>query len=74
VNEVSDLQSVTGVSVSRESGRLFPAKLGVLLHYLLHQLLDDYNAILLAREFCDLEALLHGTTVSRCHHVPRLSA
>ena len=37
-------------------GRLFTAKLGVVVHYLLHQLLDHLladDAILLARQFCD---------------------
>jgi hypothetical protein len=58
-------------------GRLFAPKLAVVVHYLSHQLLDHLltdDPILLARQFCDFEALLHGTTVSRCHHVPRLSA
>jgi hypothetical protein len=57
--------------------RVFTPKLGVVLHNLVHQLLDHLLAddpILLARQFCDFEALLHGTTVSRCHHVPRLNA
>ena len=52
-------------------GRLFPAKLTVVVHYLLHQLFDHLladDAILLACQFCDFEALLHGTTVSPCHH------
>ena len=37
-------------------GRLFATKLAVLMHYLLHQLLDHLladNAILLTRQFCD---------------------
>ena len=37
-------------------GRLFTAKLGVVVHYLPHQLLDHLladDAILLARQFCD---------------------
>ena len=37
-------------------GRLFTAKLGVVVHYLSHQLLDHLladDAILLARQFCD---------------------
>ena len=37
-------------------GRLFSAKLGVVVHYLPHQLLDHVladEAILLARQFCD---------------------
>ena len=37
-------------------GRLFTAKLGVVMHYLAHQLLDHLLAddpILLARQFCD---------------------
>ena len=37
-------------------GRLFTAKLGVVVHYLPHQLLDELlpdDAILLARQFCD---------------------
>ena len=37
-------------------GRLFTAKLGVVIHYLPHQLLDHLladEAILLARHFCD---------------------
>jgi len=36
--------------------RVFPAKLGVVVHYLSHQLLDHMLAndpILLARQFCD---------------------
>ena len=36
--------------------RLFTAKLGVVVHYLSHQLLDHLladHAILLARQFCD---------------------
>jgi hypothetical protein len=57
--------------------RVFTAKLGVVVHNLAHQLLDHllaHDPILLARQFCDFEALLHGTTVSRCHHLPRLNA
>ena len=37
-------------------GRLFTAKLAVVVHYLSHQLLDHLltdDAILLARQFCD---------------------
>ena len=37
-------------------GRLFLTKLPVIVHYLLHQLLDHLladDAILLARQFCD---------------------
>ena len=37
-------------------GRLFTAKLGVVMHYLPHQMLDQLppdDAILLARQFCD---------------------
>ena len=37
-------------------GRLFTAKLGIVVHYLPHQLLDHLlanGAILLARQFCD---------------------
>ena len=37
-------------------GRLFTAKLGVVVHYLAHQLLNHLladDAILLARQFCD---------------------
>ena len=47
------------LSASHESdcgGRLFTAKLGVVVHYLPHQLLDHLladDAILLARQFCD---------------------
>jgi hypothetical protein len=36
--------------------RVFSAKLAVMVHYLVHQLLDDLltdDAILLARQFCD---------------------
>ena len=54
----------------------FTAKLSVVVHYLPHQVFDDLLAddpILLARQFCDYEALLHGTTVSR-YPMPRLNA
>jgi hypothetical protein len=37
-------------------GRLFTAKLGIIVHYLPHQLFDELLAddpILLARQFCD---------------------
>ena len=50
---------------------VFTAKLPVVVHYLPHQVFDDLlvdDPILLARQFCDFEVLLHGTTVSRYHH------
>ena len=50
-----ELPSVLHVRADR-GPRLFPAKLPVIVHYLLHQLLDDLmadDAILLARQFCD---------------------
>jgi hypothetical protein len=52
---VAEPPSVPRVRADR-GGRLFPAKLGVVVHYLPHQLLDHLladDAILLARQFCD---------------------
>jgi hypothetical protein len=51
----SELTSVLRVRADC-GGRVFPAKLGVVVHYLPHQQLDDLladDAILLARQFCD---------------------
>ena len=60
VELVAVLQSTRTPSVLRVradcGGRLFTAKLAVIVHYLPHQLLDHLladDAILLARQFCD---------------------